>query len=302
MKRLVLFLFFAVFGLCHGGSDYPSQFNTQFDRQDFAGMEKTLGDWHQSDSGDVEWLIAAGDYYYLKAQDKAPALSRPPALQTPVVWFQAPVAPSDPPLSNPAYFDRPLMSQAVTCWQKALFSCPWRLDLYFKLSRLFQDSGDFQAQYDTLANGLQYMDKNRRNLKWVDPKFLPLSTAIPPRLREPIAFYLGQDQAEARDKAHRLIRLAITFYPDDPYFYNSLASYYSTKEDWPHTMKYLLIASGKDPRESLYLFNIGNALAGMGKKREARIFYRQVVKRNQYPDCVEVAENFLKASTLSRLK
>lgn len=295
MKRLVSLLFFSTLGFCHGGPDYSSQFNAQFDRQDFTGMEKTLQDWHQSNTGDVEWLVASGDYDYLKARDKAPALTASEQ-QTPVVWFQTPVAQTDPPAPNPDYFNRPLMSQAVTCWQKALFLCPWRLDLYFKLSRLFQDAGDFQAQYDTLANGLQYMDKNRRNLKWVDPKLLPLSATIPPRLHEPIAFYLGQGQPEARDKAHRLIRLAITFYPNDAYFYNSLAAYYSTKEDWPHTMKYLLIASGKDPRESLYVFNIGNALAGMGKKREAGIFYRQVVKRNQYPDCVEVAKNFLETT------
>ena len=300
MNRSVLFLFFAVFGFCRGGPDYPDQFNTQFGRQDFAGMAKTLDDWHKSGPGDVEWLIASGDYDYLKAQDKAPVLSHPPARPTQVVWAQTPPAQADPPAPDPAYFDRPLMSQAAACWQKALFSCPWRLDLYFKLSRLFQDSGDFQSQYDTLANGLQYMDKNRRNLKWVDPKFLPLAATIPPRLHGPIAYYLAQDQPEARDKAHRLIRLAMTYYPTDPYFYNSLAAYYSTREDWPHTMKYLLIASGKDPRESLYLFNIGNILAGMGKKREAGIYYRQVVKRNQYPDCVEIAENFLKTTAKSQ--
>ena len=302
MKRRFLLLFFLPFGLCRGGTDYSSQFNAQFDRQDFAGMEKTLRDWRQSDPRDMEWLVAAGDYDYLKAQDKAPLLSEPSVQETPVVWVQAQAAPAGPPSKNPVYFNRPMMSQAVTCWRKALFSCPWRLDLCFKLARLFQDLDDFQSQYDTLADGFQYLDKNRRSLKWVDPKFLPLSTAIPPRLEETIRFYLGQDQPEAWDKAHRLIRLGVTFYPNDPYFYNSLAAYYSAKGDWPHTMKYLLIASDKNPKESLFIFNIGNALAGMGKKREARIYYRQVVKKNQYPGCVEIAEDFLKTSKSSGIK
>jgi len=296
MKRRVFLLFFLPFGLCHGGPDYSSHVQLHVNRQDFAGMEKTLRDWHRSNPGDMEWLVAAGDYDYLKAQDKAPTLCAPSSRETPVVWLQVPAVQRDPPGKNPAYFDHPLMSQAVTCWRKALFSCPWRLDLCFKLSRLFQDLGDFQSQYDTLANGFQYLDKNRRNLKWVDPDFLPPSTAIPPRLRETIAFYLGQDKPEAQDNAHRLIRLGITFFPQDPYFYNSLAAYYSAKEDWPHTMKYLLIASGKAPKESLFVFNIGNTLAGMGKKKEAKIYYRQVVQENQYPDCVEAAKNFLATS------
>ena len=293
MKRFILLSFFLAWGVGHGEPDYPLQFNTQWERQDFGGMEKTLKDWQKSRPHDVEWLVAQGSYFYSKAQKTAPLLSEPEAVETPVVWCPTPAPQRDPPLRNPAYFDRPLMSQAVTCWKKALLSSPWRLDLYFKLARLFQDLGDFQSQYDTLANGLQYVDKNHRNLKWVDPKFLPFSRTIPPLVQEPIASYLGQDRPEARDQAHRLIRLAVTFYPDEPYFYNSLAAYYSTKEDWPRTMKYLLIACNKDPRDSFFVFNIGNTLAGMGKTREARIFYRKVVKMNQYPDCVEVAKSFL---------
>jgi tetratricopeptide (TPR) repeat protein len=99
-----------------------------------------------------------------------------------------------------------------------------------------------------------------------------------------------------------MIRLAVTYYPNYPYFYNSLAAYYSTREDWPHTLKYLLIACDKDPQESLFVFNIGNALAGMGKNKEARIYYRQVVKMNQYPELVDAAQNFLKNSEKLTLK
>lgn len=299
MKRRILFIFFVACGVCLGDPDYPLQFSAQLSRRDFGGMEKTLKDWRKSRPDDVEWFSAQGNYFYLLAQKDAPVLSNPSVVETPVVWCPVPLPMAGPPARNPAYFKPTLISQAVTCWRSAIASHPQRLDLSFDLARLYQDVGDFDAQYDVLILALQYADKHPKGLRWKGNQGLPLpfSQFIPPLLQQSIAYYLGQGRPEAWAKAHRLIRLAVTFFPNDPYFYNSLAAYYSTQGDWPRTMKYLLIASDKDPQESLFIFNIGNTLVGMGKPREARIYYQKVVRMEQNPDYVEAAKTFLRTST-----
>lgn len=295
MKRRSLLLLFAACGVCLGQPDYSLQFNSQLSQRDFAGMEKTLADWRKSRLDDADWFSARGNYFYLLAQKDAPVLSKPGIADKPVVWCPTPAITADPPARDPAYFKSSLVSQAVTCWQAAIASHPQRLDLPFDLARLYQETGNFDAQYDVLANALQYSDKNRRNLQWKGNQDLPqpVTLLIPPLLQSSISFYLGQGRPESWAKAHRLIRLAVTFFPNDPFFYNSLAAYYSTQGDWPRTMKYLLIASDKAPQESLFIFNIGNALVGMGKPREAKIYYRKVVKMDQNPEYVETAKTHL---------
>ncbi len=265
-------------------------------------MEKTLQDWRQKDPRDAEWFVAAGNYDYAKAQEGAPPLAHPPPTETPVVWCPAPSPGSDPPNLDPAYFDRPLMAQAVTCWKAAIAAFPDRLDLPFKLARLYQDCGDFEAQYDLLARTLLYADKNRKALKWADGQGLPqsLPLLIPPLLEEAIAYYLGQGGAANAQRAHQLTRLNLTFFPSDPYAYNALAAFYSTRQDWPRTLKYLLIASQKAPKEGLFYFNIGNILRAIGKKREARIFYRKALGLGKDEPWVETAGKLLGEAFLSK--
>jgi tetratricopeptide (TPR) repeat protein len=295
MRNFWAALLLAVGLISRAFGGYSEQFNAQLENNDFGAMEKTLRDWRQAAPGDDEWLVAAGNYFSLKAENKAPLLSRQEAAETPVVWCPPPAPGNDPPPKDPAYFDRALVAQAVTCWRAAIDSRPWRLDISFDLARLYQDQGDFDAQYGILIRALQYADKNRKKLKWTGDQELPQprSHFIPSLIQEVISFYVAGGGPDNWDRVHRLCRLALTYYPNNPSAYNALAAYYSTREDWPHTMKYLLVACQKDPRDSLFLFNIGNTLARMGKGREARIYYRKVVRMNQYPDCVEVAGGYL---------
>src|SRR5690242_10496609 len=152
MKCLVPFLFCSALGLCYGEPDYSLQFCAQLARQDFSGMERTLKDWRKSQPTDVDWFAAQGNYFYLLAQKGAPVLSQPAIVETPVVWCPTAEPPTDPPGKNPSYFNRPLVSRAVTCWQTAIASHPQRLDFSLNLAQLYQEMGNFDAQYDVLAN------------------------------------------------------------------------------------------------------------------------------------------------------
>ena len=207
-------------------------------------MERTLKDWQSSGSGGTELKLARGAYYYLQGLEKG---------------------------------DRPLLLQALAEWKSAQASDPWRLDVDFALARLYQDLGDFEAQYGLLAQTLQSADKGWRNLRWVDGQKLPKpsSKLIPQTLRETIAYYFSLKTAEADENALRLSRLSLTFYPNRSTTYRSIATYFSRRGDRPHTLKYLLIAHQKDPRDPSILRAIAGNLARWGKKREAGIYYLQ---------------------------
>lgn len=293
MKTIPVILFFLLVGSVWGG-DYSQQFHKAWSRKDFGGMKKILEDWQKSDPHDAEWFVASGNYAYAKAKEGAPSLPEPSSTEPLVVWCPLPEAGSTTP--DPAYFDRPLMTQAVTCWQTALEALPNRLDIAFNLARLYQDRGEFDAQYNVLARAFQYADKNQRDLKWMDGSILPkpVSVLAPPLIQDAVTHYLFEGGSANAERAHRLVRLDLTFFPNDLYAYNSLAAYYSTQGDWPRTLKYLLIASLKAPKNALILFNIGNTLDEIGKKREARIFYRKVVKLDPDSPYGEQAGIYLK--------
>lgn len=296
MKNIFLSSLLMIFSFapCHAG--FQEQFAAQWDQKDIHGMEKTLKDWRHADPGDEELLVASGDFFYVKARRQARGHTQPlPEGSPPVVRIHSCQEDADPP-GNPSDWNRSLLTQAVTCWQSALALQPFRLDLYFHLADAFQRLGDFESQYGVLAQGLQYADRNRKALMWSGDGKLPKRSRrlIPEWVHSTVAYYLGLGDSKSIERTKRLARLTITFYPGHPYAYNSLAACYAANEDWPYTLKYLLLASRQAPRDSLVLCNIGNVLARLGKRKGAKVFYGKVVELNRDPESVRIADDYLK--------
>lgn len=258
------------------------------------GMQKTLADWKKSDSGNEGWLAADG--YYLCAEAGGKAAGAPPA-----TTLEGPVLPD--PVSgqigglpfNPNRFDRPLLSQAVSCWRAALEADPWRLDVRFSLAWLYADMGDFDAQYDLLAQTLQMSDKGWRNLEWLAGEKLPRrsSKLITRALQGYIAFCFDLKTKDRDEDARQMARLAITFYPHWAEAYRDLSTFFARRQDWPRAVKYLLIANQKAPKDSSILCAIGDTLDQLGKKKEAKIFYRRVIELNNNEASMERAREQL---------
>jgi tetratricopeptide (TPR) repeat protein len=187
------------------------------------------------------------------------------------------------------------MLKAADYWKKAVQRSPWRLDLSFWLARLYQDLGDFEAQYQTLAETLQYADQHKGKLQWGPNRPLPEkpSKFVPAALQDYENYYFAQQSQTAAEKAFHLARLSVTFYPNNSSTYNSMAAYYWFKNDWEHALKYLILAAQKNPRNGLVLNNLGNTLAKMGKKREAKIYYQKVVELNLDEEYVSNAKRRL---------
>jgi len=254
------FLFFAA--LAPALAEEKERFEAQYLQKDFPGMEKTLAEWTRSDPSDIELWVAFGNFYDQKAA---------------------------------FHSDPNLRAQAETCWKRAQELDPWRLDVDFALAQHYQESGEFEKQYGLLARTLQSTDKGWRNLRWVNGQKLPKrsSRIIPEYLQNYISYYFGQDTDEGNEKAHRLIRLSVTYYPSHPRFNEALLTYYTRTKDWPHALKYLLVANQKDPRDSLVLIAIAETLANMGKKKEADIYYQRVLTLDNNGRSVEWARRRL---------
>jgi tetratricopeptide (TPR) repeat protein len=72
-----------------------------------------------------------------------------------------------------------------------------------------------------------------------------------------------------------------------------MAAYFWFKNDWEHALKYLIIANHKDPQNSLVLNNIGNILMKLNQPKEAKVYYRKVVRLNQDEEYVTNAKKKL---------
>jgi tetratricopeptide (TPR) repeat protein len=168
---------------------------------------------------------------------------------------------------------------------KVLQTQPDRLDLTLSLAKTDRALGWFETQYALLARALQKIDQKEANFQWSPGQELPDSPAhlLSTALLESEAFYFNQGPDQT-DKASRLARLAMTYNERDPYPYNALAVCHQIQGNSQHALKYLLIALNRDPQNCLVLGNIGRLLSSLGKKREARIYFKQVISLNRDPE------------------
>ena len=263
MKKIFLILILAALAVsARAETDYYGLFYTQMDLKDDSGMEITLKQWTAERPNDAELSAAQGEYYEFLS----------------------------------------LMGKAVSSWISAIRRNPNRLDYYWRLARLYQSMENFEAQYSTLAEALQYADRRPGRIRWKGGKKLPLPNGefIPYLLQGFMTHYFKQHKTDSDEKALRLARLAVTFFPAHPYAYNCMAAYYYGRQDWSRALKSLLLANVKAPRDSLVVRNIGNTLLSMGKFREAKIFYRKVVALNN--DKKNVAAAKMRLEELRGLK
>jgi tetratricopeptide (TPR) repeat protein len=256
MAKYFFFFILSVLALpAFAETDYFGLFYTQMDIRDETGMESTLKNWAADLPNDAEMLSAYGEYYDFRS----------------------------------------LKGKAAQSWITAIRQDPARLDFYWRLARLYQDMGNFEAQYSILAEGLQYADRHPSKMRWKSGKNLPLPREefTPYLLQGFMTHYFKQHKPESDEKVLRLARLTVTFFPNHPYAYNCMAAYFYGKQDWPRALKSLLLANVKAPRDSLVVRNIGNTLSTMGKFREAKIFYRRVVNLNNDKKNVAAAKTRL---------
>ena len=263
-------------------SSYQETFYGLLGKRDFSPAEKILAEWENSQPGDVETLVAHGILFYARARrgegnpvpsSPVETLLHPPRTRPEDrAWVQVP-------------FDRRLLLRAKPYWKKALESSPDRLDLYFRLANLSGGLGDFESQYDILAKALQRADRRSRKLVWVNGGELPepASKLIPETLQGYAAHYLAQPQGQGMERARRIAKLSMTFYPRHPAAYHSLAAYCAWKEDWPRALKYLILANRRDPKNGGILNDIGNLLAQLGEPEEAKIYFGKTVGLDNDP-------------------
>jgi tetratricopeptide (TPR) repeat protein len=227
-----------------------------------------------SPPGDVELLVENADYCFRQALGNGP--------------------PKPSETLNES--ERELLAKAAAYWKRAIRLDPRRLDLRFNLARLYQALGDFEAQYAVLAQAVQFAEKNRKKMEWDQGEELPEppSELFPEVLQECAVHYFDLKTPPGDEKALRLTRLSITYFPKHPYAYNSMAIYFFNRGDLPHALKYFLVANRKDPRDSLVLGNIACLLEWMGKKDEAGIFWRKVLELNNDPTLANQAKKQLK--------
>ncbi len=259
MKTLLIFF---IFFTGARAEDYQEKFYRQLEQKDLPGMQKTLADWKLSVPDDLEWLVASGNYYFNMGLTDA---------------------------------NQEELLRAFPYWKNALHLNPFRLDVDFDMAQLYQALGEFENQYSFLAQTLQSADKGWRHLQWMGNTKLPKrsSRLIPEYLQACTDHYFGLHTEEGDEEAHRLAKLSITFYPNHFSTYNSIATYFSRQKDWARALKYLLIASLKNPKDSQALYGIGDALVALGKRKEAGIYYRKVVDLDNDRGLVEKAREKL---------
>ncbi|HUO57211.1 MAG TPA: hypothetical protein VMV05_03445 [bacterium] len=264
MRLPAFFLLMSLTSLAWGDLDHRDLLDQRRMAKDLAGMKVCLEDWEADCPDDVEMLENFGDFLNAGGAQAQPSGK--------------------------------LRWKAVRYYKDAIRLSPARLDLRLKLVTVYRDLWAFDAQYDSLAQTLSYADKHYRKLRWNGGGPLPErpSRILTAYLQKTVNDHLARRNPDGTERAMRLARLAVTFFPKHHNGLNSIAASFAQRGDWEHALKYLLLSNQIDPHDPVVQRNIGNVLTVLGKGEEAEVFYKKAVDEEEAAKTGE--ENFQKAS------
>jgi tetratricopeptide (TPR) repeat protein len=262
--------------------NFTGLFYSQWDSRDPAGMEQTLKDWKTLGAPDPELPVAEGYLKWFQAFSGPQGTS--PSTALPLLRY-----PHREEAFRPNQWNPQDLLDVEIAWHDTLQTQPDRLDVILELIRVEQTIGRFEAQYSLLARTLQRIDLQEGSFQWVPGRPMPDSPTrlLSAELLESQAFWFSRGP-EGLDRASRLARLAMTFHEEDPLPYNALAVYHQAQNNPRHALKYLIYALHRDEGNCMVLGNIGRLLSSIGKRREARIYFKKVLKLDK--DAFETME------------
>lgn len=161
---------------------------------------------------------------------------------------------------------------------------------------MHQERGDFETEFTTLRNMVDYARSHPNGLRWL--KGAPLSAPRDKFLAEKLhtygAYYHKKGNLEDGKRFLRLATYATEQFPRQVYAFNDIAAYYLTTNQEGKALEWLKKAHGVDPKDVIVLMNLGDVCTRLGDVSEARKWYNEAVKVDRNGEFAQSARDALR--------
>jgi tetratricopeptide (TPR) repeat protein len=271
--NLLLVMSLVLGGPCFA-QDYATRFKQLQEQKADAQIEPLLNEWRAKMPNDPEAWITSANYYFNQRQVNISAKKPEPGdfpLKDAKTGKQAGAISFDQQSGS--------MKRAADLLKEATTKFPDRLDIWCGLAFICQESGDFNNEMSTLQKMVVYARGHPKQLKWLKGEPLDESpeTFVPEKLHSYVVYYQKKNNLEDGKRYLQIATLSAEQYPNHPYSFNDIASFYSNMQDWKKAREWLEKANKIDPKSTIVLTNLGVVCTQMGDIASARKYYEAVV-------------------------
>src|SRR5947207_3570846 len=248
------------------GQEYAHRYRQLVDQHAEGQIEPLLTEWREKAPDDPDAWITSANYYFNQRQPNL-SMKKP--------------GPGDIKLTNKKTgqvgsisFEQieGSMKRAVDLLQEATTKFPDHLDIWCGLAFFYQESGDFDNELSTLKKMVAYTRQHPAQLKWLkgEPLSEPADKFVPEKLREYGLYYAKKDNPEDDKRWFQISTLTMQEYPNYAEAFNDAAMYHAGIHEWQKGRELAEKAHQIDPKQALYLINLGNVSVEMKHFSNAR--------------------------------
>jgi tetratricopeptide (TPR) repeat protein len=275
---------------------YRQRFEALETKKDNTAAEKLLAEWLAKAPGDPAAYVAGANHYFNRSRDVPLVISTAPAGEGGLT-LKSDATGKNAGSINPGEPDKALAARAVDLLRQATTRFPDRLDIWFGLAYLQQESRDWDGEVATLRAAVAAAVARPAAMRWEDgaPLPEPAERFIPRSLHEYARFHLERgNAAEPMARATAIATLASESYPRHPYAFNTLAAIHYAHGDSRGALDYLQKAHDLAPDDMLVLFNLARTAGELGDTKRAQEGFEAVVAKSKDREIVRDARAELK--------
>jgi tetratricopeptide (TPR) repeat protein len=280
MKTMYLLCFIAFFlspAFAAESGDFPMELKSRQAASSSKEVQDFITKSYEANKSNPAYFVAAANYYWSLSQQTN--LSTKPAGPGDFVLADPKTGKAVGSISTSGQVDPALQQKSIALLTEAHSRFPYRLDIGMGLAYLLREVRAQPKCCSTLLDILKYAPKNASKLEWKDggPLPEPAGEYIPRLMQGYTSSFFKLDTKEGDELCRRLCQRLIQAYPESPFAYNMLAALSDAHGDKKSTIKYLLAAHQKAPKDALVLFNLATTCRASGDNSSALKYFEQVV-------------------------
>lgn len=256
------------------GEDFAAQLKEMSPSKPWQQIETFIKDSYEANKNDPAYYVASANYWWNLSL--TPVISTKLSEKGDYMIVDPKTGKEAGSMSSEGQINPQLRENAVQLLQDALERFPNRIDIGMGLAYIFRELDREKNCLDVLLQVLKNAQNAPDTLQWKngDPLPEPPNVFLPELMQKYTADFYRLETEKGDELCRSLCEAIIHAYPDHPYAYNILAALSSANQDDQGSVKYLLVAHQKAPKDSIVIMNLADAYRRLGDKKEAERYYK----------------------------
>lgn len=264
LKNVLIIILLMCISNIHGknnivDNNFYEQFNQLYYNDSISAAKQLLDIWEKTGQREGDYYACQYKYYYNQAVKSTVTLT----VELPLYAYNTNYFTLQDTINggNAGYMyegyiivDSLLLDSAFHWIDKGINECPNRLDLYFGLATSYLYCDQIDEMIETLENVMKQERKNKGKWLWTNDEKLPKSAdALYSRIQEDIPRFVDAGEL---DKAEKLARIVLKYYPKRAEYWNNMGAIYYMRENFTEALYYFKKALKLNPKDEYVKGNI----------------------------------------------